>query len=80
MESRNRVGRAPRDDETRERCGETTTNESLGAAGMKRPRTVDFGTPYTRTISSSELQSVEITMLMLILQSVSCAGRLSQVV
>ncbi|CAH2234699.1 jg4685 [Pararge aegeria aegeria] len=40
--------------------GQTTSNESLGAAGHKRPRNVDFGTPYKRPMSSSGLQSVEV--------------------
>ncbi|CAH2207399.1 jg422 [Pararge aegeria aegeria] len=43
-----------------QRGGQTTLNESPGAAGNKRPRTVDFGTPYKRPMSSSELQSVEV--------------------
>ncbi|CAH2234140.1 jg23736 [Pararge aegeria aegeria] len=42
-----------------QRGGLTTSNESLGAAGNKRPRTVDFGTPYKRPKSSGGLQSVE---------------------
>ncbi|CAH2236078.1 jg3650 [Pararge aegeria aegeria] len=29
-----------------QRGGQTTSNESLGTAGNKRPRTVDLGTPY----------------------------------
>ncbi|CAH2261528.1 jg20152 [Pararge aegeria aegeria] len=39
---------------------QTKSSESLGAAGNKRPWTVDFGTPYKRPISSSGLQSVEV--------------------
>ncbi|CAH2219066.1 jg22940, partial [Pararge aegeria aegeria] len=42
-----------------QRVGQTTSNESLGAAENKRPRTVDFGTPYKRPMSSSGLRSVE---------------------
>ncbi|CAH2261471.1 jg20131 [Pararge aegeria aegeria] len=34
------------------------TDESLGAARDKRPRIVDFGTPYKRPMSSSGLQSM----------------------
>ncbi|CAH2226784.1 jg4675 [Pararge aegeria aegeria] len=47
-----------------QRGGQTTSNESLGAAVNKRPRTVDFGTPYKRLMSSSGLQSVEVIMMM----------------
>ncbi|CAH2265956.1 jg5853 [Pararge aegeria aegeria] len=43
--------------------GQTPSNESLGAAGNKRPRTVDFGTLYKRPMSSSGLQSVEVMMM-----------------
>ncbi|CAH2218242.1 jg9833 [Pararge aegeria aegeria] len=46
-----------------QRGGQTTSNESLGAAGNKRPRTVDFRTPYKRPMSSSGLQSVEVKMM-----------------
>ncbi|CAH2238462.1 jg23933 [Pararge aegeria aegeria] len=45
------------------RGGQTTSNESLGAAGNMRPRTVDFGTPYKRPMSSSGLQSVEVMLM-----------------
>ncbi|CAH2229554.1 jg19692 [Pararge aegeria aegeria] len=38
--------------------------ESLGAAGGKRPRTVDCGTPYKRPMSSSGLRLVELMMMM----------------
>ncbi|CAH2236266.1 jg7030 [Pararge aegeria aegeria] len=41
-----------------QRGGQTTYNESLGAAGNKRPKTgwmVDFGTSYKRPMSSSGL-------------------------
>ncbi|CAH2209517.1 jg17515 [Pararge aegeria aegeria] len=41
--------------------------ESLGATGNKRPRTVDFGTPYKRPMSSSGLQSVEVMMVMMVM-------------
>ncbi|CAH2268404.1 jg6273 [Pararge aegeria aegeria] len=33
-----------------QRGGQTTSNESLGAAGNKWPRTVDFGTLYKRLV------------------------------
>ncbi|CAH2269549.1 jg19094 [Pararge aegeria aegeria] len=39
-----------------QRGGQTTSNEPLGAAGSKRPRTVDFGTPYKKPMSSRGLQ------------------------
>ncbi|CAH2241624.1 jg3956 [Pararge aegeria aegeria] len=45
--------------------GQTTSNESLGAAGRKRPRTVYCGTPYKRPMSSSGLQLVEVMMMMM---------------
>ncbi|CAH2210380.1 jg17405 [Pararge aegeria aegeria] len=45
-----------------QRGGQTTSSESLGAAGNKRPRTVDFGTPYERPMSSSGLQLIEVMM------------------
>ncbi|CAH2269026.1 jg16050 [Pararge aegeria aegeria] len=47
-----------------QRGGQTTSSESLGAAGNKRPRTVDFGTLYERPMSGSGLQLVEIMMMM----------------
>ncbi|CAH2257366.1 jg7577 [Pararge aegeria aegeria] len=37
--------------------------QSLKAAENKRPRTVDFVTPYKRPMSSSGLKSVEVTMI-----------------
>ncbi|CAH2247272.1 jg15459 [Pararge aegeria aegeria] len=46
--------------------GQMTSNESMGAAGNKRPRTVDFGTLYKRPMSSSGLQSVEVMMMMIL--------------
>ncbi|CAH2251675.1 jg2318 [Pararge aegeria aegeria] len=45
--------------------GQTTSKESLGAAGNERPRTVDFGTLYKRPMSSSGLQSVEVMIMMM---------------
>ncbi|CAH2230610.1 jg19039 [Pararge aegeria aegeria] len=47
--------------------GQTTSNESMGAAGSKRPRTVDFGTLYKRPMSSCGLQSVDVTMMMIVI-------------
>ncbi|CAH2226567.1 jg5216 [Pararge aegeria aegeria] len=41
-----------------------TSNESLGATGNRLPRTVDFGTPYKRPMSSRGLQSVEVMTMM----------------
>ncbi|CAH2233774.1 jg11779 [Pararge aegeria aegeria] len=41
-----------------QRGGKMTSGESLGAAGHKRPRTVDCGTPHKRPISSSGRQLV----------------------
>ncbi|CAH2244340.1 jg25292, partial [Pararge aegeria aegeria] len=35
-----------------QRGGHTTSNESLGAAGNKRPRIMDFGAHYNRSVSS----------------------------
>ncbi|CAH2236332.1 jg10714 [Pararge aegeria aegeria] len=48
-----------------QRGGQTTSKEPLGAAGNKRPRTVDFGTPYKRPMSSSGLQPVKVMMMMM---------------
>ncbi|CAH2243314.1 jg2814 [Pararge aegeria aegeria] len=45
------------------------TNESLGAAGNKRPGTVDFEAPYKRPMSSSGHQSLEVMMMTLDLPS-----------
>ncbi|CAH2267585.1 jg11874 [Pararge aegeria aegeria] len=38
--------------------GQTTSNESRGAAGYERPRIVKFGTAYKRPMSSNGRQSV----------------------
>ncbi|CAH2227376.1 jg300 [Pararge aegeria aegeria] len=46
-----------------QRGGQTTSNEALGAAGNKRPRTVDFGTLYKRTVPSCGLQWFEVMMI-----------------
>ncbi|CAH2226517.1 jg16803 [Pararge aegeria aegeria] len=43
--------------------GQTTSNESRGAAGNKRHRIVEFGTPYNRPISSCGLLLVEMMMI-----------------
>ncbi|CAH2234027.1 jg5018 [Pararge aegeria aegeria] len=45
--------------------GQMTSGESLGAAGSKRPRTVDYGTPYKRPISSSGCPLVKMMMTMM---------------
>ncbi|CAH2236948.1 jg23396 [Pararge aegeria aegeria] len=42
-----------------------SSNESLGAAGNKRYRTVDFGTPYKSPMPSSGLQSGEVMLMMM---------------
>ncbi|CAH2232103.1 jg4777 [Pararge aegeria aegeria] len=39
-----------------ERGGQMPSGESLGAAGVKRSRTVDCGTPYKTPMSSSGRQ------------------------
>ncbi|CAH2248739.1 jg17525 [Pararge aegeria aegeria] len=41
-----------------QRGGQTESNDSQGVAGNKRPRTVEFLTPYKRPMSSSGRQSV----------------------
>ncbi|CAH2241956.1 jg9074 [Pararge aegeria aegeria] len=43
-----------------QRGGQMTSGESLGTAGGKWPRTVDFETPYKRPMSSSGRQLVEM--------------------
>ncbi|CAH2232969.1 jg8286 [Pararge aegeria aegeria] len=45
---------------------QSTSNQSLGAAGNKRPRTVDFGTLFKRPMSSSGLQLVEVMLMIMI--------------
>ncbi|CAH2217760.1 jg25465 [Pararge aegeria aegeria] len=47
-----------------QRGGQMTSGESLGAAGGKRPRTVDGGTPLKRPMSSSGRQLVKMMMMM----------------
>ncbi|CAH2231303.1 jg20617 [Pararge aegeria aegeria] len=47
------------------RGGQTTSNESLGAAESKRPRNMNFGTPYKRPMSSSGRLSVDVMMMMM---------------
>ncbi|CAH2268020.1 jg10209 [Pararge aegeria aegeria] len=44
--------------------GRTTSSESRQAAGYKRPRIVEFETPYKRPMSSSGRQSVDLMMMM----------------
>ncbi|CAH2232976.1 jg8293 [Pararge aegeria aegeria] len=41
---------------------QTTLSESQVAAGSKRLRTVEFGTPYNRPMSSSGRLSVDMMM------------------
>ncbi|CAH2207530.1 jg23329 [Pararge aegeria aegeria] len=57
-----------------QRGGLTTSNESLEAAGNKRPRPVDFGTTYKRPMSSSGLQSStdcdEMMMMMMMMMMI----------
>ncbi|CAH2235315.1 jg5885 [Pararge aegeria aegeria] len=44
------------------------------AAGNKRPRTVDFGTPHKRPMSSSGLQSLEAMMTVSIILKERCTA------
>ncbi|CAH2232640.1 jg5273 [Pararge aegeria aegeria] len=45
--------------------GQTTSNESTGAAGYKRPRIVAFGTLYKIPMFSSERKSVDLMKMMM---------------
>ncbi|CAH2229234.1 jg6741 [Pararge aegeria aegeria] len=45
-----------------QRSGQTISNQSLGAAGNKRPGIVDFEAPYKRPISRGGRQSVQAMM------------------
>ncbi|CAH2219957.1 jg4584 [Pararge aegeria aegeria] len=47
-----------------QRDGQTTLSASQVAAGSKRLRTMEFGTPYTRPMSSSRRLSVDMMMMM----------------
>ncbi|CAH2253883.1 jg22190 [Pararge aegeria aegeria] len=47
---------------------QTTSSESRGAAGYKRSKIVEFGTPYKRPISSSGRQSVDLMMMMMMMR------------
>ncbi|CAH2269960.1 jg9703 [Pararge aegeria aegeria] len=48
--------------------GQTTSIESRGTTGNKRPRIVEFGTPYNRSMSSRRRQSVEKMMMMMMIE------------
>ncbi|CAH2244892.1 jg21344 [Pararge aegeria aegeria] len=50
-----------------QRGGQTTLSASHVAAGSKRHRTVELGTPYIRPMSSSGRLSVDMTMMMMII-------------
>ncbi|CAH2229026.1 jg7097 [Pararge aegeria aegeria] len=45
--------------------GRTTLGASQVAAGFKRHKTIAFGTPYKRPMSSSERLSVDMMMMMM---------------
>ncbi|CAH2217938.1 jg5203 [Pararge aegeria aegeria] len=47
-----------------QRGGQTTLSASQVAAGCKRHRTVEFGAPYKRPMSSSGRLSVDMMMMM----------------
>ncbi|CAH2240269.1 jg2281 [Pararge aegeria aegeria] len=47
-----------------QRGGQTTLSASQAATGSKRHRTVKFGTPYKRLMSSSGHLSVDKMMMM----------------
>ncbi|CAH2268371.1 jg15825 [Pararge aegeria aegeria] len=44
--------------------GQTTSSDSQGVAGYKRPQIVGFGTPYKSPMSSSGRQSAVLMMMM----------------
>ncbi|CAH2226326.1 jg18032 [Pararge aegeria aegeria] len=46
----------------------TTSNESRGATGYKRPTIVEFGTPNKRRMSSVGRQSVHLMMMKVLLK------------
>ncbi|CAH2208746.1 jg17694 [Pararge aegeria aegeria] len=48
------------------RGGRTTLGASQVAAGFKRHKTVEFGTPYKRPMPSSGRLSVDMMMMMII--------------
>ncbi|CAH2218440.1 jg4419 [Pararge aegeria aegeria] len=45
--------------------GQTTSSESRGAAGYKRPRIVELGSPYKRPMSSSGRESVDLMIMLM---------------
>ncbi|CAH2234222.1 jg16671 [Pararge aegeria aegeria] len=49
--------------------GQTTSNASRGAAGHKRHKTVEFGTPFKRPISNSGRLAVDMMMTMSIIRN-----------
>ncbi|CAH2256268.1 jg22623 [Pararge aegeria aegeria] len=49
-----------------QRGGQTTLSTSQVAAGSKRLRTVEFGTPYKRPMSTSGSLSDDVIMMMMI--------------
>ncbi|CAH2238046.1 jg21658 [Pararge aegeria aegeria] len=57
-------GRVGEDMKVVQRGGQMKSNESLGAAGNERSRTVDFRTLYKGPMSSSGRQSVEVMLIM----------------
>ncbi|CAH2217859.1 jg11479 [Pararge aegeria aegeria] len=48
-----------------QRGGQTTLSASHVAAGFKRLRTVELGTPYKRPMSTSGRLSVDVMMMMM---------------
>ncbi|CAH2225858.1 jg8595 [Pararge aegeria aegeria] len=58
-----------------QQSGQTTSRESLGAAGNKRSGTVDFRTPYkklcTAVTCKDKEQSVEFPVVFFLVESVS---------
>ncbi|CAH2229070.1 jg19852 [Pararge aegeria aegeria] len=51
--------------------GQTTTSESRGAAGYKRPSIVELETPYYRSMPSCGRQSVDLMMMMMMKANIS---------
>ncbi|CAH2244621.1 jg3850 [Pararge aegeria aegeria] len=52
------------------RGGRTTLGASQVAAGSKRHKTVEFGTPYKRPMSSSGRLSVDLMVMMSVMMRV----------
>ncbi|CAH2240869.1 jg9606 [Pararge aegeria aegeria] len=55
-----------------QRGGQTILNASQVAAGSKRHRTVEFGTPYKRPMSSSGRLWVDMMMMMMMIMVKRC--------